>query len=341
MAQTTIQDNDIAAWSTHGGRLAEAAIAFPDAPLPWIDLSTGINPHAWDASRAGPIDWRALPGESALNELEAAAAAHFGIMPDHVCAVPGSEMGLRLLASAGLPAPIRHVAPGYATHGALAAGGAITAAALLEEARRGGTILLANPNNPDGRLWDTATLIEAASRLAAASGVLIIDEAFADVDPSIGVWPSLPTALHRHVIVMRSFGKFFGLAGLRLGFVCAVPDRLSVVRETLGSWPVSAGAIAIGTAAYRDHAWIAAMRARLEAEAHSLDVLLRAHDLEVHGACPLFRLVETPDAHLLFTRLARQGILTRPFDHASGWLRIGLPSDAVARARLDHALRHG
>ncbi|RJF90712.1 threonine-phosphate decarboxylase CobD [Sphingomonas cavernae] len=341
MAQSTIQDNDIAAWCVHGGRLAEAAAAFPEAPRPWIDLSTGINPHGWDAARAGPIDWRSLPEDAALQALETAAAAHFGAPPDHVCAVPGTELGLRELATLGLPGPVRHVAPGYGTHAFLARDGAIMAEALAGEADRGGTIVLANPNNPDGRIWRVETLFDAASRLAALGGLLIVDEAFADVDPAIGLLPVLPEDLRAQVIVLRSFGKFFGLAGLRLGFVCAAPARLAALRDRLGSWPVSSAAIAIGSAAYRDAAWIAATRTRLREDGARLDALLVAHGLSVRGGCPLFRLAETADARALFARLIRNGILTRPFEHASDWLRLGLPGDADAWARVETVLRHG
>lgn len=343
MAETLHRDNDIstrdiAAWCVHGGRLREAAAAFPDAPRPWIDLSTGINPHAWDTARAGEIDWRALPDDGALAELEAAAAAHFGVAADHVCAVPGSELALRLLSTLDLPAPVRHVAPGYGTHAIVGKDGAIAIAiateALALEAGQGGTILLANPNNPDGRMWRADGLADIAVRLAERGGLLIVDQAFGDLDDTAG----LPLD---HVVALRSFGKFFGLAGLRLGFVCAAPERLAALRMRLGSWPVSAAAIAIGTAACCDTGWIAATRTKLREEAARLDALLDTYGLKARGDCALFRLVETPEAHRLFTRLARHGILTRPFGYASQWLRFGLPGDAASWARLERALADG
>jgi cobalamin biosynthetic protein CobC len=322
-------------WRVHGGRLGEAQAAFPDAPRPWIDLSTGINPHAWDVTRAGPVDWTRLPDEGALAALESAAAAHFGVDAASVCAVPGSEMGLRMLDALDLPAPFRHVAPSYGTHAEALPGSMPTTLEAAETGdAHGGTLLLANPNNPDGRLIPAARLMA----LMAKGDTLVVDEAFADAVPGASL---LGGAVDDRIVVLRSFGKFFGLAGLRLGFVIAAPARLAPLRRRLGSWPVSAAAIAIGTAAYRDAGWITGMRAQLLKEATRLDALLRANGLEPQGACPLFRLIRLEDAGALFDRLARRGILTRPFDYAPDWLRIGLPADDAAYARLDAALADG
>lgn len=325
-------------WNVHGGRLDAARVAWPDAPLPWLDLSTGINPEPWDMSRAGQIDWRALPSERGLAELEAVAGAFFGVQAAEVGAVPGTEIGLRFLDAMELPAPFRHVVPCYRTHEEAFAGSTpIRADALAREADCGGTILLANPNNPDGRVLSPAVLLGLIDRLDAAGGCLVVDEAFADVRPHA----TILTHGRNAAVVLRSFGKFFGLAGVRLGFVVAAPDRVRLLRARLGSWPVSAAAIAIGTSAYQDEGWIAQARDRIAAMAGDLDAVLRRHGLVPQGDCPLFRLVETPDASALFGWLARRGILTRPFDHAPTWLRIGLPANGAALVRLDRALGGG
>ena len=328
-------------WMVHGGRLRAAGAAFPDAPRPWGELSTGLHPHGWRGLADDP-DWRAMPEMEALAELEAAAAAHFGTSADRVCALPGTEIGLRLLGTLDLPHPVRIVRPGYATHVEAFSGAAVIGADEMEDvAGQGGTVLLANPNNPDGRLIAPSRLVALASRLADGGGVLILDEAFADAVADGGVLPRLPASLGDHVIVLRSFGKFFGLGGLRLGFAVSSQRWLAPFRQRLGSWPVSAAAISIGTAAYRDQAWIAATRARLIEDAARLDALLADHGLVATGACPLFRLVETKDAALLFRRLMRHGLLTRPFVDAPRWLRIGLPGDEAAWARLAQALADG
>ena len=135
-----------------------------------------------------------------------------------------------------------------------------------------------------------------------------------------------------------SFGKFFGLPGVRLGFMIAPADRVAAMRRLLGAWPISASAIAYGTAAYRDTAWIERTRRGIADRAADLDERLSRLGVPPRGACPLFRLIETPQASRLFERLARAGILTRTFDHAPRWLRIGLPGDEVALERLECAL---
>ncbi|HEY0623606.1 threonine-phosphate decarboxylase [Sphingomonas sp.] len=318
----------MSAWTWHGGQLAQARAAFGDTAEPWIDLSTGINPHAWPGVGELAIDWARLPDPGALADLEAIAAACFGADPACVLALPGSEIGLRLLGER-LPGPVRHVRPGYRTHGEMVPDAVPVASGAVNPAE--GTLIVANPNNPDGRLIPAATL-----RAQMARGWLVLDEAFADADPRHSLAGEVGAG--RRLIVLRSFGKFFGLAGVRLGFLIAPPALAAELRARIGAWPVSAAAIAIGSAAYRDAAWIAAMRIRLTEAAAALDQLLEARGYTVTGACPLFRLIETDDAHRLFECLARRSILTRPFDYDRRWLRIGLPRDADALARLGAAL---
>lgn len=317
----------------HGGRIDAAMALFPDAPGPWLDLSTGINPVPWTPPEGLAVDAGPLPDRSALARLEALAAAHFGVAAERVAAVPGSEMALRLLPMLGLARPIVAVRPSYGTHGAVAAA-RVDHAALADWAGQGGSLLLANPNNPDGVYRSAAQLATLAAAQARAGGWLIVDEAFADAMPEAGFGGG------ERVVVLRSFGKFFGLAGLRLGFVIAEPAILARLREALGDWPVSAHAIAWGSAAYADTGWIAATRTALVARAAALDTLLARHGLSAHGACPLFRMVETAAAPAIFRRLAAAGILVRPFADAPKRLRFGVPV-ADDLPRLDRALRHG
>ncbi len=326
-----------AALTYHGGRADAAARLYPDAPTPWLDLSTGINPIAWEGADVPLAALRALPSPAELSALHDAAAGAFGAHAAAITALPGSEIGLRALAGLALPRPWHVVVPSYRTHAAALPGAtSIEAAAVEAAARGGGTLLLANPNNPDGRCWPAARLHALAQALAARGGVLLVDEAFADAVPSASVLPLL--ARDDRVLVFRSFGKFFGLAGVRLGFAAGGAALVEALAARLGSWPVSTAALRIGTAAYGDIAWIAATRERLASAAAALDAVLAAHDLAPTGACPLFRQVERDDASLLFERLARAGILVRPFAEAPGRLRIGLPRDAAALARLDAAL---
>jgi cobalamin biosynthetic protein CobC len=323
----------------HGGNLEAARRAFGGARADWLDLSTGINPHRWPGADTIAIDWSRLPEPDAVTALEAAAAAHFGTDPAYVCALPGSEIGLRLLGDV-LPGDAVHVAPGYGTHAeAFAHALAIEVDEIEREARAGSTILLANPNNPDGRRIAPGRLIEIARLLEQRGGWLIVDEAFADTDGETSLAPYVAPDLP--LVLFRSFGKFFGLAGVRLGFVIGPEPILAAYREALGAWPVSAAAIAIGTAAYHDRAWIETMRSRLTTDAAALDALLARHAHRPIGTCPLFRLIETPDAPALFEKLTHSAILTRPFAERRDWLRFGLPGDAGAYDRLDRALSRG
>jgi cobalamin biosynthetic protein CobC len=313
----------------HGGRLEQAARLFPAAPRPWLDLSTGINPHAWQPAVPLEIDQRRLPADDAMVALCEAAGAAFGFA-GALAAVPGSEPGLRLLATLDLPRPWQVVTPCYRTHrDALPGAVAIPAGMVEDAAARGGTMLLANPNNPDGRLFAPGDLLRVARRLGTRGGILVVDEAFADAVAGASVLPSL-TADDR-VVVLRSFGKFYGLAGVRLGFVGGMPEVVAGIAGRLGSWPVSATALAYGVAAYRDSGWSGAMRARLAADAVALDASLAAHGLVASGSCPLFRMIEDDRAPALFAHLAEAGILTRPFEDDRRRLRFGLPGTDAAR----------
>lgn len=319
-----------AAFRWHGGRIEDARSVYGGED--WIDLSTGINPVHWPRAEDIAIDWRPLPDPSALAALEAAAARHFGTDPAYCCAVPGSEIGLRLLDRV-LDLPAHYLCPAYRTH-----------SEIFQDARptldlpppTESILLLANPNNPDGRIIEPARLQD---WLHAGSGWLIVDEAFADCTPGISLGPTISD--DTRLIVLRSFGKFFGLAGVRLGFILGPREIVARSRQLLGDWPLSAAAIAIGTAAYQDRNWIEHTRNELRHRAAQLDAMLARHGPAASGDCPLFRLVQVDSAAALFERLARQAILTRPFDYNPHWLRLGLPADEAALMRLDEALRDG
>lgn len=325
----------MSAWTWHGGGLAAARAHFGDGDAPWLDLSTGINPHGWPGAETAAIDWRRLPERQDLAALEAAAAAYFGVAARNVCAVPGSETGMRLTGRI-IGGPAHHVAPAYRTHGEMVADAMPLPHDALRDSRD--TLILANPNNPDGRSTSRDALLDLLDRRRAGAW-LLLDEAFADAAPAASIADRVDDA--RRLVVFRSFGKFFGLAGVRLGFVLAPAPVVAALRDLLGAWPVSAAACAIGTAAYRDAGWIAAMRVRLAGDAADLEAMLARRGFRPVGACPLFRLIESDDAAALFERLARRAILTRPFADQSRWLRIGLPGDAAALARLERALADG
>ena len=293
----------------------------------WIDLSTGIAPWAWPTALALPGLDR-LPEPAEIGELEAAAAQAFGVAdPAQVVAVPGTDLAMRLLApliGATRPAVLQ---PGYAGH--RAAWPEAEPVTGVADGRSAGQDLfvLASPANPDGRVADPAALLSLSQRMR-----VVVDEAYAD--PAPGLCPHASDRL----IVLRSFGKFYGLPGLRLGFVIAGPAIAEPLRAMLGDWPVSSPAIAIGTAAYRDGPWQRAQHGRIQEAGELLDALLIRAGLPIVGCAPLFRLIACDRAADLFETLARHATLTRPFTEACDRLRIGLPRDAAVRARLSAAL---
>ena len=192
--------------------------------------------------------------------------------------------------------------------------------------------IVVNPNNPDGRIVSKDALLALADEKRQRGGLLVIDEAFMDIGPaglSLG-----PEVGRGHIVVLRSFGKFYGLAGLRLGFALAAPELAARLRATLGPWAVAGPAIAAGQAALSDAVWAEAMRDKLARDASRLDRMLAGAKLEIVGGTSLFRLARTPAAGALFAHLGRAGILVRGFPEAPAWLRFGLPGIEESWQRL-------
>ena len=319
----------------HGGNLAAAGSCFPDAPLPWLDLSTGINALSYPMPTLSANAWQRLPEAADIARLEQVAARCYGAGdPESVVAAPGTQALIQLLP---------HIVPGttvgifgftYAEHARAwqAAGAAVALVDLGAAAQRFDVIVVVNPNNPDGRLLDAAALLALAQRCT----TLVVDEAFMDVMPSgHSLIPHLP---HSGAIVLRSFGKTFGLAGLRLGFAVASPDLAERLRRRLGPWAISGPAIETGALALADNAWLAKATSGLRQAAHRLDGLLQAAGCGIAGGTPLFRLASHARAPEIFVRLASAGVLVRPFADKPEWLRFGLPMREADWARLAAAL---
>jgi len=322
----------------HGGRLHEAATAFPHAPKPWLDLSTGINPEPWQGSRAAWSDLSRLPDPAEIADLESIAAAAFGVEdPRRVLATAGAEAGLRLLPAVVGASGLAIVSPTYTGHEMawrLAERSVTTVALEAAFETTVSALVLVNPNNPDGRHLERTAVLDLAARRSSLGRWTIVDESFVETAPDL----SVAGASIERLIVLRSFGKFYGLPGVRLGFVIAEPVVVERLQASQGDWPISADAIAIGRGAYLDETWRVQTRERLERDAQALDRLLVAHGLTVVGGTSLFRLVSTPQAAGIFEVLCEQGILTRPFEHAADRLRIGVPRE-TGLARLAAALQ--
>ncbi|MGJ3264751.1 MAG: threonine-phosphate decarboxylase CobD [Salinarimonas sp.] len=326
----------------HGGDLGEARRLFPHAPAPWIDLSTGINPIAYPLPALPASAFTRLPEPADHAALEATAARAYGVAdPARVVAAPGTQALISLLPFVLLPflAPAQDVAivaPTYGEHARAwaAAGARVRTVAAPEESEGCDVLVLVNPNNPDGRTWTGAALRAVAADLAGREGLLVVDEAFADLEPV----ESLAVDVPPNAIVLRSFGKTWGLAGLRLGFAVARGPLSERLRAALGPWSVAGPALAIGRAALDDAAWLAEARRARAADAARLDALLAPlADGPVRGT-RLFRTIECDGAPEIFRLLGEAGIWVRRFRDDPRRLRLGLPADAQAWARLSTAL---
>lgn len=322
----------------HGGSLEEARAAFPDAPEPWVDLSTGINPHAYPQLELPAAALTRLPEPARIAELCAVAAQNYGApQAGNVVAAPGTQILLPQVASLVAPGRARILGPTYAEHirACALAGHDCEYVATFDALHDADVAVIVNPNNPDGRLIARQRLIELARHLTAKGGLLVVDEAFMDVDPAESLAAEVQDC---GAVVLKSFGKFFGLAGVRLGFAIAQRDRAQQLASTLGPWAVSGVALHYGLAGLADRGWQSTMRARLAGEARALDALLAGQGLPVSGGCSLFRFVETPRAATVFERLGRAGIHVRRFADLPDALRFGLPADEQALGRLEAAL---
>ena len=327
------------AFTYHGGALEVARRLAPNAPEPWIDLSTGINPHAYPLPDLKPEAWSRLPESGSLAKLEGVAALRYGATAASVVAGPGSQALIQALSRIAPQGTVGALGPTYTgfTSAFATAGAGVAEVNRFEELDGFDVAIVVNPNNPNGRITPRSALLNLHARLERRRGLLVVDEAFADFDAeSESLSPMLPT---NRVVVLRSFGKSYGLAGLRLGFALASSDIAAPLRAALGPWPVSGPAVAIGTRALADSGWLEAMSGRLGQEAARLDALLHGAGWRIIGGTSLFRLAARPDARVAFERLLAAGILARPFADASDRLRFGIPGDENAWERLAKALR--
>ncbi len=318
----------------HGGDPGTAMERHGGRPEEWLDLSTGINPVAYPLPEIPPLAWTTLPARRNLAALEAAAAAAYGTNTA-VVALAGAQAAIQMVPRVAQGSDARVLGPTYEEHaGALSdAGWDVTQVRDLEALASADLAVVVNPNNPDGQHHAAATLLGLAPRV----GLLVVDESFADAAPDASLAPGLEQAAGR-VLVLRSFGKFYGLAGLRLGFVLDGAGLAPKIRTMAGPWQVSGPAVEIGRAALGDVAWQAATRARLLRDTARLDALADAAGWACIGGTALFRTYAVGDAGAVQERLARSRIWTRSFPYAPTWLRLGLPGTAEDWARLTAAL---
>jgi cobalamin biosynthetic protein CobC len=323
----------------HGGDLGGARRLFPGAPEPFVDLSTGINPNPYPLPQLSPDLFARLPEQAAVERLAEVAARAYGA-PSSACVLPapGTQILLPRVAALVPPGRAAILTPTYAEHARAAAlaGHRVTELAEIGACAGADLIIVVNPNNPDGRTAAKGRLLALIDGARRSSGLVVVDETFMEVGPPDA--SLAPEVAGGNVVVLRSFGKFYGLAGLRLGFAIAAPPLADRLRNELGPWAVAGPAITVGVRALADAEWTQAARARLTQAAARLDEVLTGAGLDIVGGTSLFRLAQTPEAADIFGHLGHAGIFVRRFAEKPHWLRFGLPGSEAQWQRLGSAL---
>ncbi|MFC1747228.1 threonine-phosphate decarboxylase CobD [Pseudomonadota bacterium] len=319
----------------HGGRLLAAAKHYNIPLEQWLDLSTGINPNAWPVPTIPGDVWSRLPEEN--DGLEAAARDYYGA--EHLLPVAGSQAAIQALPLLRTRARVAVLNPAYAEHAHAwkRAGHEVTPIGehqIDDAIAQADVLILVHPNNPTGARFTTQQLLTWHKQLSARGGWLIVDEAFMDSTPEHSL---CQIGSQDGLIILRSLGKFFGLAGIRVGFVCAQPQLLEQLHNLLGPWSVNAPARWVATKALQDKAWQQQCIQKLNEEGAKLNTLLTKHGFFPTGGCTLFQWILTPRAEQLHKQLAQEGVFTRLFTEPAS-LRFGLPKNEAEWQRLEIAL---
>lgn len=330
----------------HGGNLTEAIKQYNITKENWLDLSTGISPWTYPFQPLPDRVWQELPPSG--SELLASAAKFYDVKQNSITATPGSQIAIRLLPQLFEPSKVAIPTLGYKEHAAswqMANHQTLhyhDATELLEliNTNRVEHVVVINPNNPNGEKLNLRTLDRIILKI---SGICIIDEAFIDYydddfdegDDSTSISSAtkvLSDFEYDNLIILRSVGKFFGLAGIRLGFCIGFHPSLQTLNALLQPWSISHASQYIGIQALQDKQWQQQQRVKIKQHQNAfqmaLNDLLNQH-LEQHTSAEagLFTTVFADDTALnkLHHQLAKQGILTRLDNDQQSWLRFGLP----------------
>ena len=310
----------------HGGNLEQARATYGGDD--WIDLSTGINRVPYPMPAISPAAFATLPTQAAMAALLKAAAVAYGTSAP-MMALSGAQAAIQLVPHLRPTGLARVVGPTYNEHAATlrACGWQVEEVGDLGALRGADIAVVVNPNNPDGRHWTRKALLD----LVGDVGLLVVDESFADPMPAQSLVADVG---QEGLLVMRSFGKFYGLAGLRLGFALGSAADMARLSDLSGPWPVCGPAIEVATLALQDAAWAKTTTARLKGEAAQIDSICASLGWKSLGGTPLFRLYDTPDAQKAQDLLARAHIWSRIFPYSKTWIRLGLPGDRAEWARM-------
>ncbi|NKW91281.1 pyridoxal phosphate-dependent class II aminotransferase [Rhodobacteraceae bacterium R_SAG9] len=294
----------------HGGGIDAAIAKWGGTRDSWLDLSTGINPVPYPVGDFPADAWTALPDKGAQDALIATARAFWKVPEDlAILAAPGASALIARIPALAATGRVDIPPPTYNEHAAAfeAQGWEITSD--TPDAR-----VLVHPNNPTGRIWSTADL---------TAPLMVIDESFCDICPEASL---VAEARQPGRLVLKSFGKFWGLAGARLGFAIGDPALIAKLANFIGPWAVSGPALSLGTQALGDEAWARETRLRLAEDAKRLDAFLVAKGAEVADGTDLFRLYKVNDAATWQNKLARSHVWSRIFPYSKTYLRLGLPA---------------
>ena len=322
----------------HGGGLDAAVTKYGGEKSDWLDLSTGINPNPYPVYGVDPLAWQRLPDTNAMEILTKAARQYYKVEQAHdLCVVNGTQAIIEMLPRALLCKRVGIISPTYNEHAHVWN----NSSAEVVEIKRNDTLpddldalVIVNPNNPDRFVFEKSDLVNFAKTLKKTNGILIVDEAFCDVMPE----QSLVSELPKNAIILKSFGKFFGLAGLRLGFAIAHPLLLEKLKQHIGIWSVSGPALQIGARAFADANWINYAITALKLLSKKQAKMMENVGLKIEGENPLFIYASHPKANKVHELLAEKQILIRPFLSDVSKLRFGICANKEAMARLEKSL---
>ncbi|MEM1374232.1 MAG: threonine-phosphate decarboxylase [Pseudomonadota bacterium] len=303
----------------HGGGIDAARARYGGDRADWLDLSTGINPNPYPLRDVPEAAWCQLPDSAARDRL-IKAARRFWAVPEgaEVIPAPGASALIAQMPVIAGGKTVLIPGPTYNEHAAAFRAWRYHVVE-TDADKDADTCVFVHPNNPTGGLTGPGHPYETT----------IIDESFCDVMPGAS---HIGRATEPGVVILKSFGKFWGLAGMRLGFAIGDPGLLSpddgpTLTQLLGPWALSGPALEIGAQALEDDDWAAATRAQLAKDANRLDRLMEAQGARCVGGTTLFRLYDVADAKRAFEAFATHHILTRIFPYSDSWIRLGLPPE--------------
>lgn len=320
----------------HGGRIKSAAEKYAIAEKDWLDLSTGLNPNGWKVANIPASVWQTLPEDD--DGLQKVACSYYGC--DYCLPVSGSQAAIQILPSLRSLSKVGVLSPAYAEHehNWQQAGHHVVQLTMADVDNRINeldVLVVINPNNPTGELIAADKLLKWHQKLSTKGGWLIIDEAFMDVTPEYSL---LSRGIKPGLIVLRSLGKFFGLAGIRCGFVITDKELLQRIADKTGPWSLSGPTRYIAKQVLQDKSWHKIYKEKLQNASQYLSDILTQHSLTPNNGTALFQWLRHPQANDIFEALAQQGILIRLFEGKMPSLRFGLPANKQQWLRLERAL---